>query len=180
MRFYPTQAQECRAIPPSFAGATLGGPDGARHVLRIVIATFPAKRLLFRSYDMKKLVALLVLVVATAHAQVPAKRAFALSDWYRVTTVRQPAMSPDGKWIAFTVTTVLEAQNKRLSEVWVVPSAGGAVTRLTPAGVESTTPRWAPDGKTVVVTSGGGLQRYRADNFAVAPERVDRFQDGSV
>jgi dipeptidyl aminopeptidase/acylaminoacyl peptidase len=129
---------------------------------------------------MKKLVALLVLVVATAHAQVPAKRAFALSDWYRVTTVRQPAMSPDGRWIAFTVTTVLEAQNKRLSEVWVVPSAGGAVTRLTPVGVESTTPRWAPDGRTVVVTSGGGLQRYRADNFAAAPERVDRFQDGSV
>ena len=129
---------------------------------------------------MKKLVILFVLAAATADAQAPAKRAFTLSDWYRVATVRQPAMSPDGKWVAFTVTTVLEAQNKRLSEVWVVSTAGGNPTRLTPAGVESSTPRWAPDGRTVLVTSGGGLQRYRADNFAAAPERVDRFQDGSM
>ena len=129
---------------------------------------------------MKKLVSMLVLVTGMADAQATAKRAFALSDWYRLAIVRQPAMSPDAKWVAFTVTTVLEAQNKRASEVWVVSSSGGSPTRLTPAGVESSTPRWAPDGKSVVVTSGDGLQRYRADNFAAAPERVDRFQAGSM
>jgi dipeptidyl aminopeptidase/acylaminoacyl peptidase len=129
---------------------------------------------------MKKLVSMLVLVTGMADAQATAKRAFALSDWYRMATVRQPAMSPDAQWVACTVTTVLEAQNKRLSEVWVVSSSGGSPARLTPAGVESSTPRWAPDGKSVVVTSGGGLQRYRTDNFAAAPERVDRFQAGSM
>jgi len=129
---------------------------------------------------MRKLVLLFVLVAHTASGQSSTKRAFTLSDWYRVATVRQPAMSPDGKWVAFTVTTVLEAQNKRLSEVWVVGSGGGAPTRLTPAGVESSTPRWAPDGRTLVVTSGGALHRYRADTFTAAPERVDRFQDGST
>lgn len=58
---------------------------------------------------MKRLVCLLVVLSTTAHAQPSSKRAFALSDWYRVATVRQPAMSPDGNWITFTVTTVLEA-----------------------------------------------------------------------
>ncbi len=73
---------------------------------------------------MRKFVLLFVLVAHTASGQSPTKRAFTLSDWYRVATVRQPAMSPDGKWIAFTVTTILEAQNKRLSEVWFVGAGG--------------------------------------------------------
>ena len=36
-------------------------------------------------------------------------RAFTPQDWYRVTTVSNPALSPDGKWVAFQVTTVREA-----------------------------------------------------------------------
>lgn len=129
---------------------------------------------------MKRCFVFLTLVAGTVGAQSTQKRAFTLSDWYRVTTVRQPAMSPDGRWVAFTVTTVREAENKRQSEVWVVPSGGGTPDRLTPTGVESSTPRWSPDGKSVVVASAGGLLRYRADNFQAAPENVDRFQAGSL
>src|SRR5688572_31623160 len=129
---------------------------------------------------MRRFFSAFVLLAGVANAQSPARRAFTLADWYRVTTVRQPAMSPDGKWVAFTVTTVREAENKRLSEVWVVPSAGGAPTRITPAGVESSTPRWAPDGKRLVVTSAGKLIRFHSDDFAAAPEPVDRFQAGSM
>jgi len=40
-------------------------------------------------------------------------RAFTPADWYRVTTVSAPAVSPDGRLVAFTVTTVKEADNKR-------------------------------------------------------------------
>src|SRR5687768_17688785 len=74
-------------------------------------------------------------------------RAFTPTDWYRVTTVSNPAVSPDGKQIAFTVTTVVAAENKRHSEVWLVPASGGEPVRMTSPGVESTNPRWAPDGK---------------------------------
>ena len=80
-------------------------------------------------------------------------RAFTPNDWYRVTTVGNPAVSPDGKQIAFTVTTVVAAENKRHSEVWLVPAAGGDPTRMTSPGVESTNPRWAPDGKLLLFTS---------------------------
>ena len=37
-----------------------------------------------------------------------ARRAFTPADWYRVTTLNAPAVSPDGKLVAFTVTTVRE------------------------------------------------------------------------
>ena len=50
------------------------------------------------------------------HAQ-STPRAMTLRDWYRVTTVSQPAVSPSGKHVAFTVTTVRETENKRHQEV---------------------------------------------------------------
>ncbi|MGH7463970.1 MAG: S9 family peptidase, partial [Longimicrobiales bacterium] len=69
------------------------------------------------------------------------------------TTVSSPAMSPDGRRIAFTVTTVKEAENERHSEVWVVPSAGGEPVRYTSPGVSSSAPRWSHDGKHLFFSS---------------------------
>src|SRR5919202_1965173 len=70
-------------------------------------------------------------LAGAARAQQPgrAPRAFTPADWYRVTTVSQPAVSPDGRRVAFTVTTVREAENRRHSEIWVAPLAGGEPAR---------------------------------------------------
>ena len=81
------------------------------------------------------------------------KRAFALADWYKLTTLSAPAMSPDGSRIAFTVQTVNERENKYHREVWVVPTAGGSPQRFTSPGTESSNPRWSPDGKLLLFTS---------------------------
>jgi dipeptidyl aminopeptidase/acylaminoacyl peptidase len=80
-------------------------------------------------------------------------RAFAPNDWHRLTTVGAPAVSPDGKQVAFTVTTVVVSDNKRHSEVWIVPTAGGDPARLTSPSVESSNPRWSPDGKLLLFAS---------------------------
>ena len=82
-----------------------------------------------------------------------ARRAFQLSDWYRLTTLSTPAMSPDGSRIAFTVQTVTERDNKYHREVWVVPTAGGEPQRFTSPSTESSNPRWSPDGKLLLFTS---------------------------
>ncbi len=96
-----------------------------------------------------------------------ARRAFTPNDWYRVTTVSDAALSPDGRLVAFTVTTVNEKDNKRHSEVWVAPTSGCpaaaaraaakrssasdaegcAPARYTSPGTESSNPRFSPDGK---------------------------------
>jgi dipeptidyl aminopeptidase/acylaminoacyl peptidase len=87
-------------------------------------------------------------------AQAPASgRAFQLADWYRLTTVSAPAMSPTGDRVAFTVTTVREAENKRHSEIWVVPATGGEPQRFTSPGTESSAARWSPDGHYLFFTS---------------------------
>ncbi len=80
-------------------------------------------------------------------------RAFVPADWHRVTTVSSPAMSPDGRRVAFTVTTVVEAQNKRHSEVWVSSTTGGDPVRFTSPSVESSNQRWSPDGALLIFTS---------------------------
>ena len=90
---------------------------------------------------------------ATAAASASAKRAFTPTDIYRMTTVSSPAMSPDGKRIAFTVTTVKESENRRHNEIWVVNTAGGSPVRYTSPGTESTNPRWSPDAAWLFFTS---------------------------
>ena len=90
--------------------------------------------------------------VASANAQQP-RRAFQLADWYRLTTLSAPAISPDGQRVAFTVQTVNEKDNKYHREVWVVPTAGGDAQRFTSPGAESSNPRWSADGKYLLFTS---------------------------
>ncbi|HEX6631659.1 MAG TPA: S9 family peptidase [Gemmatimonadaceae bacterium] len=92
-------------------------------------------------------------VAAQQPAAAPAKRAFQLADWYRVTQLSAPALSPDGDEVAFTVTTAREARNDRHEEIWLVPVAGGAPRRLTSPGFESSNPRWSDDGQILTFTS---------------------------
>jgi dipeptidyl aminopeptidase/acylaminoacyl peptidase len=94
-------------------------------------------------------------------------------------------MSPDGRRVAFTLTTLKEADNRRHQEVWVVPTAGGAASRYTAPGYESSNPRWSPDGRWLMFTSSRpgaqgrtwGLRMDQPGGEAVA---IDSFPDGSM
>lgn len=90
--------------------------------------------------------------VRAQQAQVT-RRAFTPADYYRITNLAFPAISPDGKLVAFTVVTVREAENKRHSEVWIVPTQGGTPVRYTSPGYESSNPRFSPDGKYLLFAS---------------------------
>jgi dipeptidyl aminopeptidase/acylaminoacyl peptidase len=88
-------------------------------------------------------------------AQAPAGRPLAIEDYYRVKTVGAPDLSPDGKWVAFTVGTRVEATNGNTSEVWLVASdASAAARRISSEGADATGPTWLDDGRLRFASAG--------------------------
>jgi len=90
---------------------------------------------------------------SAAQQSTSGKRAFTPTDYYKITNLAAPEISPDGRLVAFAVTTVREKDNKRHSEVWVVPTTTGAPVRYTSSGFESSNPHFSPDGKYLFFTS---------------------------
>ncbi len=81
-------------------------------------------------------------------------RAIELKDYYRLESIGSPAISPDGKLVAFTRTHIVEAENRRHSEIWLTPSDGSsAPKRITDPASSASTPRWSPDGKLLAFTT---------------------------
>ena len=84
---------------------------------------------------------------APSAAQVPAKRPLGPDDIFLMKTVSDPQVSPDGAWVAYTVTSLDREADKLQSAVWMVSWAGDRNVRLTHGPSSESTPRWSPDGK---------------------------------
>ncbi|MEO5568277.1 MAG: hypothetical protein ABIR92_07280, partial [Gemmatimonadaceae bacterium] len=85
----------------------------------------------------------LTLTTATAGAQ---GRAVTIEDYYRTKTVGAPQISPDGRWVAFTVSRRIEATNGDSSEVWLTSADHAAPRPVSRSGMHATAPDWA-DGR---------------------------------
>ena len=115
------------------------------------------------------LVVALLVFGSRADSQAPAGRALAIEDYYRLKTVSAPELSPDGRWVAFTIGTRIEETNGLLSEVWVVPfDASAAARRVSPDGANAVAPTWTSDGRLRFITGGRSLTLDPS-----SPERVD-------
>jgi dipeptidyl aminopeptidase/acylaminoacyl peptidase len=82
-----------------------------------------------------------------ANAQAGSGRALRIEDFYALKTVGAPELSPDGRWVAYTLTTRVETNNDDASEVWIVETTGAPPRRVSPEGSDATAPRWDPDGR---------------------------------
>ncbi len=85
-------------------------------------------------------------------AQEAAKHAITFDDMIRLHRISEAHVSPDGKWVAFTVSTPDMEANRGASNIWVTPTAGGTAMQLTQSG-HDTSPVWSPDGKTLAFLS---------------------------
>jgi hypothetical protein len=61
----------------------------------------------------------------TAFAQ--AKHPFTFEDMMKLKRVGEPEVSPDGKWVIFSVVDVNLDANTKMPHIWIVPTAGGPV-----------------------------------------------------
>ena len=98
-----------------------------------------------------------VLVLAPlALAQQPAPRAITIDDYFQIRAVHDPQLSPDAKWVAYTVKTALLKDDKNEERIWIVPAVGGVPLALTAESESSTHARWSPDGKFIAFLSARG------------------------
>ncbi len=86
-----------------------------------------------------------------------------VDDLARFQDVMGPVVSPDGQWVAYTVSTIETKTDKRVTDLWMVSWNGKEDVRLTWAGdvdeddddlTSSGAPRWSPDGKYISFLAG--------------------------
>jgi len=80
-------------------------------------------------------------------AQTIAKRPIKPSDIYRLPYIGSAQISPDGKWVAYTVTIVDSLKDKRGTNLWMVSWDGTQTIQLTSDAEGESNPKWSPDGK---------------------------------
>lgn len=88
------------------------------------------------------------------------KRPLVPADYYRQVQVGEVAMAPSGELVAFTVTTVVEKENRRHREIWIQRlkdgKPDGTPVRFTDPTEDASGPAWSPDSTTLAFTSRRG------------------------
>ena len=87
------------------------------------------------------------LAFSDATAQVPAQRKLTPDDIYRLREVSDPQISPDGAWVAYTVSMPDTAEDKSNSDIWMASWDGARNVRLTTSKSSEHSPQWSPDGR---------------------------------
>ena len=87
-------------------------------------------------------------------AQMPAKkRPLMPKDIYRLQTISDPQVSPDGKWVSYSLSSVDTTKDKRNSDLWMVSWDGKESVQLTNSPDSESKARFSPDGKYVSFVS---------------------------
>ena len=93
-----------------------------------------------------------------AMPQAQTKRSLTLDDHSRILAVADPQRSPDGAWVAYTVTTIDAEKDRRNTDIWMVKWDGSEQLQLTSSPDNESSPRWSPDNKYLAFVASRGSE----------------------
>jgi dipeptidyl aminopeptidase/acylaminoacyl peptidase len=112
-----------------------------------------------------------------------ARRGMVPQDLTRIAFVTDAQISPDGRKIAFVVTSLSEERDEYLSNIWIVDTAGGEPRRFTAGPRRDVEPRWSPDGTRLAFLSERApkekLQLYVMPADGGEPTRLTSLENGA-
>src|SRR4051812_26196960 len=88
---------------------------------------------------------ILSVTAVSLQAQTPTKRGLRSSDLFAIRNVGDPQISPEGEWIAYTVSSMDSVKDKSDTDIWMTNWAGTQTIRLTFTPDGESSPRWSPD-----------------------------------
>jgi dipeptidyl aminopeptidase/acylaminoacyl peptidase len=125
---------------------------------------------------------LLLLLAAIALPAQSAKRPLRSDDLYRLRDVQDPQRSPDGKWVAYSVSSVDSAGDRNTADIWMVSWNGQEQRQITHTSESESSPEWSPDGKWLSFLSsrggGDGPQLWLLDRSGGEARRVSTVAGG--
>ena len=112
------------------------------------------------------LLGLLVLMTAVIFAA-DARRVPTVDDLLTIKSVGGTQISPDGKWIAYTIGSGDFKTDAFVNQIWLVNSGTEKSFQLTRGDKSATTPRWSPDGQWLAFLSNRVEDRNQI--FVISP-----------
>ncbi|UCC73776.1 MAG: S9 family peptidase [Gemmatimonadota bacterium] len=96
------------------------------------------------------LLSVLILGLAAAEsARAQQARPFTVEDLIAMDRIGEQQLSPDGDWVAFTVSELDREANRRRTDIWLVRTDGSGLRRLTTDPASDFNPLWSPDGRSI-------------------------------
>ena len=109
-------------------------------------------------------IALAALTPASGQAA-RAMRAPTVDDLMTLKTAGSALISPDGRFVAYTVTETDFEQDAFVTQLWIAPTAGGTPYQLTRGPKSVGVTRWSPDGRWLAFTCAARATRARSSRF---------------
>jgi dipeptidyl aminopeptidase/acylaminoacyl peptidase len=121
--------------------------------------------------------------VAAVAASAPAqeRRPLTVPDFLGFDRPGEPAISPDGRWVAYNVTATDLAASRRRTDLWLVSASGGEPRRISTDSLGGRSARWSPDGRAIayVTTRGGTPQVWIVEPASGARRQLTALSTGA-